>query len=688
MAVIKDQARDTFVGGAVKTRAFSINANAKSFEILSGSLYSDKLKAVLREIGTNAADAHVAAGKPNKPFRVHLPNSFEPFFSVYDEGTGISEKDMYELYTTYFSSNKTHSNSFVGCLGLGSKSPFAYCNSFTVKSRFEGVSTTYCCFVGKDGEPNISRMAYTKTSEPSGLEVSFAVDQKDFSKFREAVSVYRHFSVLPEIVGDSNFKLEPVKYSFKNDLFGIVDKSDPFYDFDSYVVCGNIAYPININAIKKDNKDQDYYTYMEILKSPIVLFMPVGSVEPTPSRESLSYTPDTISSLLDMMKIVVENIYSIVSETINLKQNRWEARVAVRKFETPAFSIVCKNGFLWRGERIYSYWKFPTVKEKENKEEVDIFDEKPDLYDIRAEILDIITRTNKINYTKKPVNIIQGNASKIYLLDLPVGNYTRICEDKIRGEVYCFRGEDAAEILDKEGVPYIRTSSLPAPKKIKQYNEDDRSRLKLLYYKNTSFANHREKWVKPPEEDDNDKVYVFLYNFKTFLDAELKTPLEVKYLIRNLSILYGKELSLYGVRPKDKKFTSGMIGVKELVESIYNKTKDELAEIAYFLNNDSNWYRATIIVAEEYGDKFPGPLCEFNKLIKKSREEKNDKRINAFYYIANLFFPNWKNDFSEKNMAFSEMEVIKKYPLIQYLQSDFNGECMKSVFEYLKLMEK
>ena len=113
---------------------YSIDATAKAFAILSDGLYSNKILAVVRELSTNAYDSHVAAGCPEKPFDVTLPTSLDHEFSIRDYGTGLSKENCMSLYTTCFRSDKTDSNDAVGCLGLGSKSPFAYTDQFMVES--------------------------------------------------------------------------------------------------------------------------------------------------------------------------------------------------------------------------------------------------------------------------------------------------------------------------------------------------------------------------------------------------------------------------------------------------------------------------------------------------------------------------------------------------------------------------
>src|SRR5271156_6461407 len=121
--------------------SFRIKTTAKAFDILSSGLYTDRVLAVVRELSCNAYDAHVAANNL-EPFEIHVPNSLEPWFHVKDFGTGLSDEDVMNLYSTYFESTKTDSNDFIGALGLGSKSPFSYTKAFEVISRFEHVRRT------------------------------------------------------------------------------------------------------------------------------------------------------------------------------------------------------------------------------------------------------------------------------------------------------------------------------------------------------------------------------------------------------------------------------------------------------------------------------------------------------------------------------------------------------------------
>ena len=53
-------------------RSFGVNSGAQMFKVLSSTLYSSKIRAIIRELSCNARDSHVAANKADVPFKIHL----------------------------------------------------------------------------------------------------------------------------------------------------------------------------------------------------------------------------------------------------------------------------------------------------------------------------------------------------------------------------------------------------------------------------------------------------------------------------------------------------------------------------------------------------------------------------------------------------------------------------------------
>ena len=160
------------MGGISHVSEFRIRNSAKAFGILPSGLYANKIRAIIRELGCNAVDSHVAAGVPDTPFDVHLPTNLAPHFAIRDYGTGLSHDQVLNIYTTYFESTKTHSNDFIGALGLGSKSPFSYTDNFTVTAIQDGKKGIYSAYINDQGVPSVALMHTEDTDEPNGVGVN------------------------------------------------------------------------------------------------------------------------------------------------------------------------------------------------------------------------------------------------------------------------------------------------------------------------------------------------------------------------------------------------------------------------------------------------------------------------------------------------------------------------------------
>ena len=167
-----------------QTEGFKIANTAHMMEILSKRLYTNPTKAVCRELVCNAIDAHVAAGNTQK-VDVWLPCLANDYrFIVKDYGTGLSEEDVMNLYTTYGMSSKQNSNAFIGALGIGSKSPFAVTGEFSVVSRYNGVATTYHCYKQK-GLPVCTKLSSVKTDEHNGMTITVPFTMDNYRHFVE-----------------------------------------------------------------------------------------------------------------------------------------------------------------------------------------------------------------------------------------------------------------------------------------------------------------------------------------------------------------------------------------------------------------------------------------------------------------------------------------------------------------------
>jgi hypothetical protein len=291
--------------GVESVTDFKIKASAKAFDILSSGLYSDKPRAIVRELSCNAYDSHVAAGCPEKPFDVHLPNTFSPKFSIRDYGTGLDHDEVVNVYTTYFESTKTDSNDFVGALGLGSKSPFSYTNNFTVIAYKNGVKRNYSVFTSDAGVPTIALLSESETDESNGLEVTFAVTkQMDFHSFSYAASeVYRYFNTRPNITGNS-INIPDLK--LKNEII----PGGYLFERRSVAVMGNVAYPVHWSSVYGAGWNDKFYY------QGFYLQFDIGELDFQASREGLQYTRRTREALAKKRESLLEAVDKYTKEAL------------------------------------------------------------------------------------------------------------------------------------------------------------------------------------------------------------------------------------------------------------------------------------------------------------------------------------------------------------------------------------
>lgn len=268
----------TISNNIISTSCFSIKESSGAFQILSSSLYKNKIRAIIRELSCNSRDAMIAAGK-EQSFYCHLPTKMEPEFYVRDQGIGLSHDDVMSLYTTYFESTKSTSNMFIGALGLGSKSPFSYTENFTVTSIKDGIRGIYSAYINDSGMPSIVQMFSETTSEQNGVEVKMAVAVSDHETFRkEASCIFQWFDVQPI----TNIPLYPAVitpkiFTYHKEIFGK----------DSIVVMGGVAYHFDILDFVPDE-----------IKINLLLNFNIGAVDVLPSREGLQNTKKTKDAIL------------------------------------------------------------------------------------------------------------------------------------------------------------------------------------------------------------------------------------------------------------------------------------------------------------------------------------------------------------------------------------------------------
>lgn len=303
--------------------AFRIKESAKAFSILSSSLYQNPIRSIIRELGCNARDAHVAAKNP-EPWVLSLPSSLSPEFAVKDNGTGLSHEEVMQIYTTYFESTKTNSNDFVGALGLGSKSPFSYTDNFTVTSVKDGIKNIYSTFLTEEQIPSIVLLDSSNTNEPNGVEVRFSVKSGDFNTFRvEAIEALRFFDQKPK--GYPNEVSN--QFEIINGIEHVASTKKTYNSSASpLVIMGGVQYTFDT----KNPAFEKYSTVINTSHYHMLIRANIGDVDIQPSRESLTMTKKTIEYICSKFDEALKKIKDDIDAKINSEKIEWD-RIVLRE---------------------------------------------------------------------------------------------------------------------------------------------------------------------------------------------------------------------------------------------------------------------------------------------------------------------------------------------------------------------
>jgi hypothetical protein len=298
--------KETILGNGSKSKAFSITASPKVFKILSSDLYTNKIRAVVRELITNMIDAHALNGNHEK-FIIQVPGRLDPRFVCRDFGPGMSDFDIQGddnspgLYNSYFSSSKAESNDFIGGFGLGSKSPFSYTDTFSITSYHKGEIRGYVAYMDGDG-PQI-KPTFVKEMGPddkTGIEIVVPVEEKDFRNFAYEVSyIMRPFKDLAIING---LDREIDYFPDFDDYYGVNPERYWPDRGGLYAIYGGIVYPID-GVIRDRN-------WLSIRNEVNYIKFPMGSLDIAPSREALSLDDRTRKNIIERVKELSEKAFN------------------------------------------------------------------------------------------------------------------------------------------------------------------------------------------------------------------------------------------------------------------------------------------------------------------------------------------------------------------------------------------
>lgn len=762
MKTIVDDKPASSSGISAAPSSFQMAATSEAFKVLSDGLYPNKIKAVLRELGTNGTDGtvqkyrnlHPDAVIDNtlisnlRPFQVHLPTRFNPYFHLRDYGVGLGYSvvphngqtadisnvlftgskaecdkfitemepeevkarnigvidDVITMYATYFYSNKCQSNDYTGCLGLGSKSPFAYTDSFSVTVWQSGIKRVYNAVISNGYPTIVSVDEPTVSNEPSGMMVKFATKISDIGAFRnEAEKLYPYFVLKPEIIGNTEVVIKPLEYAIKGEGWGVRerDHSGP------RAIMGSIAYPIEVSHLR-DSSDNA----ARILRCDIDIYFDIGSLQITPSRESLSYEKTTNVNIQSKCDLIIKDMVKNVDASFVNCKTMWEARCLARNYFygqggslSQLTQIVSVGKITWQGKQlgsaeivlrthkgmavdgieIYEFWKARKRGSWNNHESI-------------------------VKKKKSPESFAPDNNIQFVEMDLPQGSFTR-CEHALRTKKYekiiAVRFEtkqgkaDFLKLTGMVGTEFVVSSSLERPPKADSGSRYSNTSQVFQHTGRTNAYRQHEFWEDTEIDLRDGGIYVSMCRYKASTGTKSDIhPEKIGEMIRLLKNV-GKTVKVYGVRSKlvaKFKKSDDWVDLHEyakrvLTDLVVNgNIETHLANVNHLnnFNNLNRYMELTKVFKAEEDDSLMGKfLIDLKEILKSKKKVEDPTYLNA---IASEFGITLKKD-CKYNLDASETAIFNQYPMFQLLLKNnrymrLDRDLFKEVGNYINLVDK
>lgn len=687
--------------GAVSN--FRIATSSHAFKILSASLYANKIRAIVRELSCNALDSHIMAGKAEVPFDLHLPTSLEPWFAVKDYGVGLDNDGIVNVYTTYFESLKNDSNDVIGGLGLGSKTPFAYTDNFTVTATHNGMQRIYSAFINDKGVPSVAMMAEFPTDEINGIEVKFPVEQKDFSRFaEEAAFTLKFFPVKPNVLG-RELKFHTNDYETENVIPGVHIKTG--FNVNSFAVMGNIEYPIDTGSLPKDD-------IFGLLNCKFEIHFDIGEVEIQPSREGLSYTKQTIDAIRNKLIETTKGLYVKFKQDIDSLDHDWKKCAFLYKKRDTVLWKDCVVRYVieTKFKLFTSYgYRFPIEVNFKDLEKLNI--------SIRA-----FTAGNTCSEIKPKKSLIGNEYVNSFEFSVTenirfVSNDTKVgCFERAK---YHFRnrtnnvGIHAVVVLTpiKSDKPmdltkfYEMVYNPPMEYRINASTLDKREtaprttnngiKTPILRLASTySYYGITSTWEEAGTLDSYDKnkkyVYIPLSGFTTI--SSFYT--DIKEAVKDVWDAFGVKLEVYGVRKsgiEEVKKHDNWINFDTFMIDFCKNIPENVFDV--FLSKRMKHKEYRKFSNSVYSLKVDSPFRKFVETISKIKIEDSESKFSeltmkklSFRYLGNT--DKIINELNKKMESIDFSHIDERYPLIDFMKDKFYNESVrKHVVQYVNLID-
>ena len=733
--MIVDRGQEEIIQGGNRAKKIgaTIKMDAKMFQVLGGS-YTDKIESIERELGSNALDSHKEKGNIDQPFDVHLPSELNNTFYIRDYGVGMSDsfiRDSKNGYMAFGTSTKRKSNDYLGTHGLGSKSPLAYQSMYNLTSWYDGYKRDYTIYNDEDGIPCIMLNSSSKSDEPTGVMVSFSVEEDHFDIWASKASeVFRRFPIKPNFLGEE-IKFVEYEYIYKDEHIGILKNG---YTPKSKVVAiqGCVEYPINLNALTNDT-EQHSIMLSNILNKNIEFYFNIGDVRVIITRESLDMDEHTQNNILKKFEHLRNVVKKDVEKSFEGVDLLWEkVRIANElcgnngKYSIKESSWSSYNRGYNKISRIEYFNKFIyDIQFVDKSINIDLFDQKFDWIDqIKyngpyANSFSVIKRDEMVNSVayKKNKNYCSfkmGSDVKFFIADT-TNTITEIYDNAVgNGTSYVFyvkrnKEESLKDYLDRcknSGYEKILLEHIECPTNLIKYISElniqkDTTSNKTIYKKGDVFVYSNSNFYK----NEFDKIHfskggVYVEFNSGVPDADVVTKYATK--IRELNFIEAKPSVFIGIPKRtmsEIKDNPNWIKLdyyyEKSIKEYFNTKIDENSRRYLKIANEIDVIK-NINLPKEIGlfdetkvlDNDIVELIQYFREFEKNRKEYRDlsyseqEKINKLKSLAikNKMVYNTEN---EDKWKLLDKKLSDKYPLLTLIGYNSDENVFDHMIKYL-----
>lgn len=291
--------------------------------------YSDPAMAVIREYSTNALDSHIEANN-NSPIEIKLPTALNSTFVVQDYGIGMSEDDLMEIYTSYGASTKRTTDEVTGMMGLGCKSALAYTEQFSIETVKDGIVCNAIISRDAKGSGKIDIVNSSKTNKSNGVKITLAV--KDSTDFNRKAEFFFSFWKEEDVIINKQ-RRKSLTELFPGTTFEQISDNTTLVKnigkdwrqtriHSDIIVMGNVPYTLSSRSL---SGRLGYET-------TIITEVPIGTVDPVPSREALEFNPRTKKVIEELQSSIFSELLEYIRRKVELAENHTEAFLKAAKW--------------------------------------------------------------------------------------------------------------------------------------------------------------------------------------------------------------------------------------------------------------------------------------------------------------------------------------------------------------------